>query len=70
MQMVSRLDLGNERTVDSIGTYYIKKINNGKPELIGTISIEDALKYVNIAMPPLPPGATPPGPPPGGGPPP
>ena len=57
--------LGREsREIDSVATYYIKTIHNGKIELVATISPEEALNYVRIANPPLPPGVTP-GPPPG-----
>ena len=67
-KMVSRPDIGNNRTVDSISTYYMKQITNGKPKLLATISADDALGYFRIASPALPPGAAPPAPggPPGG----
>jgi branched-chain amino acid transport system substrate-binding protein len=81
--MISRPDLGNERTVDSICEYYIKQIKGGQVKLLGTISIDEGLKYfqqINAAPPPMmsppggpsggPPGATPPGGMPPGGPPP
>ena len=64
MQMISRPDMGNDRTIDSVGTYYIKQIHNQKSELIATISPEEASAYMKTAFPALPPGATPPGPPP------
>jgi branched-chain amino acid transport system substrate-binding protein len=73
MQMISRPDLGNDRTTDSVQTYYIRQTQNGQPKLVATISPEEALSYMRLAFPPLPPGATPPGPPmgpPPGGPPP
>lgn len=66
-EMVSRPDIGNSRTVDSISTYYMKQVTNGKTKLLATISADDALNLFRIAFPPLPPGAAPPGPP--GGPP-
>ena len=37
MMMMSRLDVGNPRTVDSVGTNYIKQIVNGKANIIATI---------------------------------
>jgi branched-chain amino acid transport system substrate-binding protein len=61
--MISRSDIGNNRTVDSISTYYMKQIVNGKPTLLATISVEEATKYFLTANPPLPAGAAPPGPP-------
>jgi len=42
-QMVSRPDLGISRTVDSVNTYYVKKIIGGAPQLIDTIKIDDAV---------------------------
>ena len=60
-QMVSRPDLGNNQTTDSVGTYYIKTIHNGVAELTATIQPDEALGYLRTAFPPLPPGATPPG---------
>ena len=66
MQMVSRPDLGNDRTTDSVGTYYIKTVHNGAAELTATITPDEALNDLRLAFPPLPPRATPPGlPPPG-----
>lgn len=61
-QMVSRPDLGNDRTVDSVTTAYIKQIKGGKPTLLATIGIEEALGYFEKALPPE--GAAPPLPPP------
>jgi branched-chain amino acid transport system substrate-binding protein len=69
-KMISRPDLGNNRTVDSISTYYMKQIVDGKIKLLATISPDEALKFFQIVNPPLPAGATPSaGGPPGGGPP-
>ena len=62
-QMISRPDLGTSRTADSIANFYVKQIENNQPKLIGTISIEDGIKYFTEANPPLQPGQTPPGPP-------
>lgn len=50
-QMVSRPDLGNNRTVDSVTTTYIKTIKNGKPELIATIPVEEGIEYFRLAFP-------------------
>jgi branched-chain amino acid transport system substrate-binding protein len=64
-KMISRPDLGNNRTVDSVSDYYLKKIQGGKAQLIATISVDQAIKYfdkANAAAPPM-------GPPPGGAPP-
>jgi branched-chain amino acid transport system substrate-binding protein len=72
-RMVSRPDLGNDRTVDSISSICVTQILNGEPTLLANIGIDEALNYFKVAFPPLPPGATPqgpPGPPPGEGPPP
>jgi ABC-type branched-subunit amino acid transport system substrate-binding protein len=67
-QMVSRPDLGNDRTVDSVSTFYIKQIRNGKAELLSTVSPDEAKAYMS-AIPQLPPGPPPGGLPPGGPPP-
>jgi branched-chain amino acid transport system substrate-binding protein len=64
-KMISRPDLGNNRTVDSISTYYVKQVVGGKIKLLSTISPDRALEYFRVVNPPLPPGVTP-GPPPGG----
>lgn len=64
--MVSRLDMGNSRTVDSVSTVYVKKVDNGLPVMLDTISADKIAGYMQKAYPPLPPGATPGGPPPGG----
>ena len=44
-QMVSRPDLGNDRTVDCVVGYYIKKVVDGKPTVIDTIDLDDAVQY-------------------------
>lgn len=43
--MVSRPDQGNNRTVDSVVGYYIKEIVDGKPKLIGSIELDEAVRY-------------------------
>jgi branched-chain amino acid transport system substrate-binding protein len=50
--MISRPDLGNNRTVDSICTAYIKQIKNGSISVLSTISQEEALKIFQTAYPP------------------
>jgi branched-chain amino acid transport system substrate-binding protein len=45
--MISRPDLKNDRTVDSVSTTYIKEITGGKVKLLSTISLDDAISYVN-----------------------
>jgi branched-chain amino acid transport system substrate-binding protein len=44
-QMVPRRDLGNSRTTDSVMSYYLKEIVDGKPKLIGTVSLDEAVSY-------------------------
>lgn len=44
-QMVNRPDLGNDRTVDCVVGYYIKKVVDGKPTLIDTIDLDNAVEY-------------------------
>jgi branched-chain amino acid transport system substrate-binding protein len=46
-QMVSRMDMGNSKTVDSVTTYYVKKVVDGKPVLIDTVNIDDAVANFN-----------------------
>jgi len=40
--MISRPDLGNDRTVDSICTTYIKQVKNGQLVVLDTFSMDDA----------------------------
>lgn len=51
-QMISRPDIGNNRTVDSISTIYVKQIVGGEPTLLGTISIDEGLSYFRMVFPP------------------
>ena len=44
-RMISRPDLGNNRTVDSVLAWIMKEVRNGKAEYVTTISIEDSLAY-------------------------
>jgi len=50
-QMVPRLDLGSNRTVDSVAATYVKQITDGKVKLIATISLADAMGYFSQAHP-------------------
>lgn len=50
-KMVSRPDLNNDRTVDSVTTVYIKTIRDGKAVLIDQVPLEQSLKYFRIAFP-------------------
>jgi branched-chain amino acid transport system substrate-binding protein len=52
MVMISRPDLGNDRTVDSAITCYLKQIESGKVTLIDTLSAEQAISYFQMAYPP------------------
>jgi ABC-type branched-subunit amino acid transport system substrate-binding protein len=61
-KMVSRPDLGNSRTVDSVTSFYIKQIQGGKSKLIATVSLADAEKIYTDALANMPPMS---GPPPG-----
>jgi len=45
-QMVSRNDLGISRTVDSVTECCIKLIVDGEPTLLHTITIEEAISYI------------------------
>jgi hypothetical protein len=49
--MVSRTDLGNNQTVDSVTTTYIKQVKNGQPSLIATINPDEESKYFYLAFP-------------------
>jgi branched-chain amino acid transport system substrate-binding protein len=44
--MISRPDLGNNRTVDSVSITYIKEITGGKVKLLSTISLDEAIGYL------------------------
>lgn len=50
-QMISRPDLGNKRTIDSIQAIYMKKIEGGKARLLTTIEIAEGLEYFRKANP-------------------
>jgi len=49
IQMISRPDLKNDRTVDSIAEEYIKQVQGGKPVILTTIKIEEGLNYFRTA---------------------
>jgi len=46
-QMIPRVDFGNSLTVDSAQVVYMKKIVKGQPVLLGTLSLEEAVTYMN-----------------------
>jgi branched-chain amino acid transport system substrate-binding protein len=50
-QMISRPDLGQTRTTDSISSYYFKVIKGGQASQLTQVSLEDALKYFRLAWP-------------------
>jgi branched-chain amino acid transport system substrate-binding protein len=52
-KMIARPDIGNYRTVDSIATYYMKKIIDGKPTILATISIDEGFEYFQMVFPPM-----------------
>jgi branched-chain amino acid transport system substrate-binding protein len=65
-QMLARPDLGIDKTIDSIGTYYIKQVKNGESTLLATVGVDEATKIFLAANPPAAApagGATPSGPP-------
>ncbi|HJX03857.1 MAG TPA: ABC transporter substrate-binding protein [Dehalococcoidia bacterium] len=68
-KMINRPDLGQERTVDSITTQYLKRIKDGKSELITTITPDKGLEVFRRIMgsAPPPPPATSALPPPAAG---
>jgi len=45
-QMVSRDDLGISRTVASVSEFCIKKVVEGKPTLLHTVTLEEGLSYI------------------------
>jgi len=46
-QMVSRPDIGNNRTIDSVVGLFIKQIVGGKVTSMDTVSLENAVSYFN-----------------------
>ena len=68
-KMISRPDLGNERTVDSVATYYMKQFKGNTSSLLATIKADDALTAFRAATAAPPAGAPPAGAPPAGAPP-
>jgi len=50
-EMISRPDLGNNRTVDSLGVSYVKVMKSGKPELLAAIGLDEGLSYFRVAFP-------------------
>ena len=68
-RMVGRPDLLNDRTVDSVSTFFFKEIKDGKPVMVGKADPEQALQYIRQGTVAPPPGGAPPGgPPPSGAP--
>lgn len=49
-EMIDRPDLGNNRTVDSIASYYFKEVKGGKPVEIYNVSFDEALTYFREAF--------------------
>jgi branched-chain amino acid transport system substrate-binding protein len=47
--MISRPDMGNDQTVDAVATSFIKQIKAGKPTVLATVSMDDALGYFRKA---------------------
>jgi ABC-type branched-subunit amino acid transport system substrate-binding protein len=45
-KMIPRNDMGISRTVDSISEFCVKKIVNGAPTLLHTITLEEGASYV------------------------
>ena len=50
-QMITRPDMGNNRTVDTVRALYLKKVVGGKTTLLATISIDEALGYLRVLFP-------------------
>jgi len=51
-QMINRPDLGNYRTIDATGTYYLKQIKEGKQTLLAKIETGEAVKYARHSYQP------------------
>jgi branched-chain amino acid transport system substrate-binding protein len=49
--MIDRPDMGNNRTIDSINTVYMKEIKKGQPVLLATIGLDEATTYFRKAHP-------------------
>jgi branched-chain amino acid transport system substrate-binding protein len=45
--MISRPDMGNNRTVESLYETYIHTVEKGKVKLLATVSVEEGLGYIN-----------------------
>jgi len=50
-KLISRPDMGNDRTIDSLPVFYVKKVSAGKPILLATINTDDGLAYFRQAYP-------------------
>jgi branched-chain amino acid transport system substrate-binding protein len=46
--MVSRPDLGNNRTVDTMGSMAVKQVVNGKAKILKVLTLDEAQKYNKI----------------------
>jgi len=51
-QMVARPDLGNNRTVDSVVAYYIKKVENDQITKFGSMTLDEVSGYFSKAITP------------------
>jgi branched-chain amino acid transport system substrate-binding protein len=60
-KMVARNDLGNSRTIDSVSSFFMKQIRNGKAVLLETINLDTSEKYFNDYLSKAPPPQAPPG---------
>ena len=43
--MVARPDVGNTRTVDNVVPVYMKRVEKGKPKVIGQLSLDEAIQF-------------------------
>jgi hypothetical protein len=43
--MVARPDAGNMRTVDTVVPVYMKRVEKGKPKVIGQVSLDEAFQF-------------------------
>ncbi|MBN1628804.1 MAG: ABC transporter substrate-binding protein, partial [Thermoleophilia bacterium] len=59
LKMVARPDMGNQRTVDSVKTTYMKQVVGGKVTLLDTITLETAERYFEEYLAKTPAGGPP-----------
>ena len=50
IQMIARPDLGNTKTIDNVCGYPMKKITGGNPVQIGAVTLQDAIKYIQLVF--------------------